>query len=177
MANYNKIAQKITSTAWEQHAHEGFWKEANYAGIPGTGNCSFMLYERLESEKVYFYIANEWIKTHGDPAGLYTKKRTETFFAGLKTHFAFLPWKPENLAVGQKLLMTAIRDISPRFRKGEVGQIDMLKSDNIIDLVNCVEENGYQDTYGSCYSEEIIAVMDTEGNWHPFEGIKQPKGD
>ena len=177
MANYNKIVQQIVNTTWEQHAVKGFWKDADYEGVPGTGNFRCMIMERVESEKVYYYIAHEWIKAHGDPAGIYSKKRTNTFFAGLNILLGFLPWKPENLQVGQKLLMTALRDISPRFRTGEVGQIDMLKAYNIIDLANCVEENGYQSDYGSCFSEEIVAVMDTEGNWHPFEGIKQPQRD
>ena len=177
MANYNKIVQKIVSTAWEEHAVKGYWKKANYQGTPGSGNCSFMLYERLDSEKVYFYIAHEWLKAHGEPAGLYTKKRSESYFAGLKTQFSYLPWNPMNLKIGQKVLMKPIREISTHFRKGEVGQIDMLESDNIVDLVNCVKEHGYQDTYGSCYSNEIIAVADENGNWHPFEGKEQLQGD
>jgi hypothetical protein len=171
MANYNKNVEQLVRTSWENHALQGFWAKANYAKTDhGT---SFYLFERVDLEKAYYYIAHEWIKEHVDPAGLYTKKRNSKFWISLAEMLAKAPWNESNLKVGQKVWLKPIREISKHYRQGEIGQVDMVESDGIVDLVNCVEDHGYNDTYGSCYSWEIVIVRDTDGNYHPFEAKKQ----
>lgn len=169
--NYNKLVEKMVRTAWETHALQGFWSKANFAKT--DHGQSFFLFERVELEKAYYYIANEWIKEHLDPAGIYTKKRSEKMFLGLQEQLNAVPWNESNLKVGHKVWLQPIREISKHYRRGEVGQIDMLESDGIIDLVNCLEEHGYQDTYGSCYSWEVVIVKDEFGQYHPFEAQKK----
>jgi len=175
MANYNKAIEQLVRTSWETHALQGFWKKANFEKT--DHGCSFMLYERVELEKPYYFIAHEWLKKHVDPAGIYTKKRSEKLFAPLAAMLQQSPWSENDLRIGQKVWLLPIREISTKYRRGEIGEIDMLESDSIVDLINCAEEYGYSDSYGSCYSLEIVIVKDADGNWHPFEAKKEATKD
>lgn len=170
-SNYNKTVEKICRTAWETHALAGYWKKANFQKT--DHGMSFYLFERVELEKAYYYIANEWVKEYLDPAGIYTKKRAEKNFIALEDMLFNEPWNESNLETGQKVWLKPIREISKHYRQGEIGQADMIESDGIVDLVNCLENHGYQDTYGSCYSWEIVIVRDANGNYHPFEAQKK----
>ena len=173
MSSYNKIAEDLVRKCWEEHALNGFWKEANFE--KHDHGTSFSLFERVELEKAYYYIAHEWIKQYLDPAGLYTKKRSLSYFEPLQKVLSCNPWDETNLKPGQKVWMKPLREISTKYRRGEIGDISMLESNGIVDLVNCVEEHGYQDTHGSCYSWEIVMVRDDDV-WHTFEA-KQKRSD
>ena len=57
MSKYNKIAKDLVRKCWEKHALNGFWKKANFE--KHDHGTSFSLFERVELEKAYYYIAHE----------------------------------------------------------------------------------------------------------------------
>ena len=46
MSSYNKIAEDLVRKCWEEHALNGFWKEANFE--KHDHGTSFSLFEREE---------------------------------------------------------------------------------------------------------------------------------
>lgn len=170
MANMNNTVYRIIENAFAKHALEGFWKHVQYCKT--EDGTSFLLFEKIAIGKIYTKAAHLWIMKHLDPLGIFTKKRSDKAFEPLVQFLEEVPWSKEKLRVGQSVQLKALPEISSRYREGEIGSLDMLASDNIVDLVNCKEENGYMDTYGSCYADEVVLVQDENGNWHPFEDPK-----
>jgi hypothetical protein len=159
--NINRIVNDAVKAAFETHAQTGFWKKSEFCKTEFSS--SFLLFERFACEKQYFAVAHERLKPM-DGLGIFTKKR--------KLDLAFLleePLTAKDLKVGQRVKLVELPEISKKYREGTVGNLDMLE-DGIVDLIDCLEENGYQDTYGSCYVKEIVAVKTDD--WHVFDGKK-----
>lgn len=166
MANWNKKVSEIIDKAWQMHALKGYWPRAQYS--ESERGISFSLFPRMESEKLYYYAVHEFLKSIGIEEGIYTKKRNEALFSKLREFIEKEPMTVKNLKVGQTLKGEAIPDISKKYREGDISSLDML-GDNIVDMTNCKEEHGYQDTYGSWYVSDIRLVKNEDGHWQVFD--------
>jgi hypothetical protein len=132
-------------------------------------SCS--LFDYATCEQPYDYAVHRYITdVLGDPHGIYTKKRSEAFLKQIEMVLDQPVLTVKDLQVGDRIKLSAILDISKQYREATIGQLDMLESDNIVDLIDCAEEHGYQDTYGSCYSNEILLIK-RNGFWRRFEGV------
>ena len=169
MAHYSRYIDDIVEGVFRKHATTGNWAAAQVAVGEGMFSCS--LFDYSSAEQPYFYAVHRYIidELH-DGHGIYTKKRNAAFLKIIRDLVDQPVLGPKDLVIGDRLKLTAVQDISKEYREASVGGLDMLVSDNIVDLVDCLEEHGYQDTYGSCFSNEILLVK-RDKFWRRFEGI------
>jgi hypothetical protein len=170
--NYNKLLQEIVYEVFERHCLEGHWPKVNFSksNEGGFKSTSFSLFEYGSANRPYFYAVHRYIiDVLGDGYGIYTKRRNKAFIEQMRALIDQPVLTPKDLQVGDRVKLQPLTMISREYREGSIGNLDMLESDDIVDLVDCAEEHGYQDTYGSCYTNEIVLVK-RDGYWRPFEG-------
>lgn len=169
MANYNKLLDGIVKDVFEKHASTGHWPKVKFS--KSNGFTSFSLFEYSSAQQPYYYAVHRYIiDVLGDGHGIYTKKRNAAFIEKMRALIDQPLLTVNDLQVGDRLKLAALPQISREYREGSISGISMLKSDNIIDLTDCVEKYGYQDTYGSCYSNEVLLVL-RDSFWRRFEGV------
>lgn len=173
MAKYNKVLDKMVVEVFENHCMMGHWPKVNLHKETSGGfhSTSFNMFEYGSAIRPYYYALHRYIiDVLGDGSGIYTKKRSAAFIEQMRVLVDQPVLTVKDLQVGDRVKLTALRQISKEYREGTVGDLSMLESDNIVDLIDVAEKHGYQDTYGSCYSNEVVLVKRYE-YWRVFEGV------
>lgn len=156
----------IITHAFEQACLAGHFPKVGFGRSAGSFTCS--LWDFQDRSSAFYLAAHQWIiQTTGDKLGQWTRKRSAKFLADLKAFMELPVLRPADLKDGQRVILLPIRGISDHYRVGTA--YDLQLEDNIVNLKDVVEDWGYQDSYGSCYTWEIVLVK-VDGFWRVFEG-------
>lgn len=167
-----KVVSDVISEAFAKACEAGHFPKVGLFRGGGSFQCS--LWDYQDRASAFSLAAHFWIVKNGEPLGKWTRQRSGKFVAGLKAILEKPVLTPKDLREDQRLVLLPISGISDHYRVGT--GYDLQLEDNIVNLKDVVEDWGYMDNYGSCYTWEIALAQDENGDWRPFEG-DDPRGE